>query len=330
MRSSIVVTGGAGYIGSHVCKALARVGYNPVTFDNLSTGNEWAVRWGALEFGDILDLSRLNAVFKKYRPLAVIHCAAAALVGESMREPSFYYRNNVVGALNVLDACRSHAVQCIVLSSTCAVYGIPDGLPVCVTDATRPVNPYGASKLMAEQLMADHAMAYGLRYAALRYFNVAGADPDGEIGECRAVETHLIPLALDAVLGRRGPLKIMGIDYLTPDGTAIRDYVHVADLADAHVAALAQLRSGNRSMTCNLGTGAGYSVQEIVDAVERVTGRTVPCQTCARRPGDPPALVAGVTQGCLDWQPRWSALDQIVETAWAWHRSMPTTAVRIV
>jgi UDP-arabinose 4-epimerase len=230
---TVIVTGGAGYVGSHTCKALAARGYLPVTYDNLSIGNRWAVRWGPLERGDILDAGRLHDVFKRHRPAGVLHFAALALVGESMEVPGLYYRTNVTGAQTVLDACRIHDVPAFVFSSTCAVYGVPSALPIAEETPPHPIHPYGASKLMVERILDDYEKAYGLRFMALRYFNAAGADPDGEIGETRDVETHLIPLALDALLGRRPPLRIFGEDYPTPDGTAIRDYIHVSDLADA-------------------------------------------------------------------------------------------------
>jgi UDP-glucose-4-epimerase GalE len=322
VTESVLVTGGAGYVGSHACKALAQAGYLPVTYDNLSIGNRWAVKWGPLELGDILDSNRLHEVFRKHRPVAVMHFAAFALVGESMQEPSLYYRNNVTGAVNLLDAARAHDAGHVVFSSTCATYGVPDKIPIREDVPQRPVNPYGASKLMVERILADYAMAYGLRYAALRYFNAAGADPDGEIGESRAVETHLIPLALEAVLGRRPPLRVLGTDYPTPDGTAVRDYIHVADLADAHVAALQHLLAGRDSFAANLGTGRGHSVREVIAAAERVTGRRVPVTPGPRRPGDPAMLLADPSLARrllgLDLA-RSHDLEQIVAHAWAWH-----------
>ena len=265
-QGTVLVTGGAGYIGSHACKALAAAGYRPVTYDNLSIGNRWAVRWGPLERGDILDAARLHEVFKLHRPVGVLHFAALALVGESMQAPGLYYRTNVTGAVNLLDACRIHDAPAFVFSSTCAVYGTPERMPIAEDAAPRPINPYGASKLMVERILDDYDMAYGLRHVALRYFNAAGADPEGEIGEARDVETHLVPLALDAVLGRRPALKVFGDDYPTPDGTAVRDYIHVSDLAEAHVRALGLLLDGQPSRKLNLGTGHGYSVRQVLDA----------------------------------------------------------------
>jgi UDP-arabinose 4-epimerase len=321
-RGAILVTGGAGYIGSHACKALAAAGFLPVTFDNLSIGNRWAVRWGPLERGDILDPARLHEVFRAHRPVGVLHFAALALVGESMQAPSLYYRTNVTGAINLLDACRIHDVDAVVFSSTCAVYGTPDRMPIAEDTPPRPINPYGASKLMVERVLDDYGMAYGLRHMALRYFNAAGADPDGEIGEARDVETHLIPLALDAILGRRPPLRIFGDDYPTPDGTAIRDYIHVSDLAAAHVRAMDRLIAGAPSRKLNLGTGQGRSVREVLAAARAAAGRPGPHETAPRRPGDPPELVADPGAAAAFLGPGLvtrSSLARIVETAWAWH-----------
>jgi UDP-glucose-4-epimerase GalE len=321
-RGVVLVTGGAGYVGSHACKALALAGFTPVTFDNFSTGNRWAVRFGPLEPGDILDLATLHSAFKRHRPIAVMHFAGAALVGESMREPAFYWRQNLTGTLNLVEACRIHEVGAFVFSSTCAVYGTPERVPIDEDAPKAPINPYGASKLAAERLLADAAMAYGLRFAALRYFNAAGADREGEIGEHRPVETHLIPLLLDAVLGLRPPLQVLGTDYPTPDGTAIRDYVHVADLAVAHVRALEHLLAGGGSLVCNLGTGEGHSVRQVIEAAERITGRPVPRVEAPRRPGDPPRLVAdpGLARERFRLLPsNLAGLERILETAWAWH-----------
>ena len=321
MAKTILVTGGAGYIGSHAAKALAGAGYTPVTFDSLATGNRWAVRWGPLEVGDILDAARLHDVFKAYRPAGVMHFAALALVGESVRAPHLYYRANVAGALNLIDACRIHDVGAFVLSSTCAIYGTPAALPIAEDAPKQPINPYGASKLMAERILADYGAAHGLRSVALRYFNAAGADPDGEIGERRDVETHLVPLALDAITGRRAPLQVLGTDYPTADGTAVRDYIHVVDLAAAHVRALDYLLAGGGSRALNLGSGRGWSVNEVIATAERVTGRRVPRTVAPRRPGDPPALVAdpAAAKALLgDDLTQRSSLESIVATAWRW------------
>jgi UDP-glucose-4-epimerase GalE len=319
----IIVTGGAGYVGSHACKALAAAGYLPVVYDNLSTGNRWAVRYGALEIGDILNPARLHEVFRQYRAIAVMHFAGSTVVGESMLEPARYYRNNVVGTINLLDAARAHDVSAIVFSSSCATYGTPEKVPITEDTPQRPVSPYGASKLMAERTLADYAMSYGLRCACLRYFNAAGADPAGEIGEHRTVETHLLPLLLDAVLGTRPPLTVFGTDYPTPDGTAIRDYVHVSDLAAAHVAALRYLLGGGHSICLNLGTGHGHSVREVIGCAERITGRPVPHQVAPRREGDAPELVADPSRSLalLPFEFRhFRTLEEIVASAWQWHR----------
>lgn len=321
MTKAVLVTGGAGYIGSHACKALAAKGYLPVTYDNLSIGNDWAVRWGPLEIGDIGDANRLNEVFRAYRPVAVLHFAALALVGESVREPSLYFRTNVAGAINLLDAARLHGVEAFVFSSTCAVYGEPERSPITETTSPNPINPYGASKLMVERILADYHSAYGLPYLALRYFNAAGADSQGELGERRRIETHLIPLALDAILGRRQPLQILGNDFATPDGTAVRDYVHVSDLAEAHVRAVEYLLAGGAARSLNLGTGRGYSVREVLDMAALIAARPVPATQANRRPGDPPTLIADAEAAHAllghDLTQR-SSLENIVATAWAW------------
>ena len=325
-RGAVLVTGGAGYIGSHACKALARAGYLPVVYDNLSIGNRWAVRWGPLERGDVLDVNRLCEVVRAHRPIGAMHFAALALVGESVREPARYWRANVSGAINVLDACRAFDVGALVFSSTCAIYGAAVAPPIPETAAPAPINPYGASKLAAERMIADCAAACGMRYAALRYFNAAGADPDGEIGERRDVETHLIPLAMQAVLGRRPPLSVFGDDYPTPDGTAIRDYIHVGDLADAHVRALDRILGGGGSDVFNLGVGKGHSVREVMAAIAQVAGRPVPHEIAPRRPGDPPELVADPTRARAafgDGITGRSDLRTIVETAWRWENAGP-------
>ena len=325
--AAVLVTGGAGYIGSHTCKALAAAGYLPVTYDNLSIGNRHAVRWGPLERGDILDAARVHEVMRAYRPVGVLHFAALALVGESMAAPGLYYRTNVSGAVTLLDACRIHDVEAFVFSSTCATYGVPDRLPITEDTTLRPINPYGASKAMVERILDDYAMAHGVRHVTLRYFNAAGADPEGEIGEERDVETHLVPLALDAILGRRPPLVVLGDDYPTPDGTAIRDYIHVSDLAEAHVRALGLLLDGSPSRKLNLGTGRGHSVREVLEVAEAVAGRPVPHRIGPRRSGDPPELVAdpAVARALLgqDLTCR-SDLRTIVETAWGWHLAGPS------
>ena len=321
-RGAILVTGGAGYVGSHACKALAIAGYHPVVYDNLSRGHREAVRWGSLVEGDLHDRDRLVAALREYRVAAVMHFAAFAYVGESVAEPETYYRNNVGGTLALLAAMREAAVATIVFSSTCAVYGIPDRLPIDETTAKAPLNPYGETKLAIERALHWYAGAYGLRFAALRYFNAAGADIDGEIGEEHEPETHLIPRVLRAALGTGEPVEIYGTDYPTADGTAIRDYIHVTDLADAHVRALLYLSAGGDSAALNLGTGQGCSVRQVIATVERIAGRPVPFRETARRPGDPPELVAdpALARARLAWQARYSDLDTIIRTALAWEQ----------
>jgi UDP-arabinose 4-epimerase len=324
-ESAVLVTGGAGYIGSHACKALSRAGYLPVAYDNLVYGHEWAVKWGPLEQGDILDRARLDEVVNHYKPEAVMHFAAFTYVGESVSDPGKYYRNNVVGALTLLEAARDHGVRRFVFSSTAAVYGIPDSVPIFEDARQNPINPYGASKLMVERALADFDAAHALRSISLRYFNAAGADPDVETGESHDPETHLIPLVLDAVSGRRPNVKIFGTDYPTPDGTCIRDYIHVSDLADAHVKALQALECGSPSSAYNLGNGRGFSVREVIDTVEHVTGLKVPALIGERRPGDPARLISDASKARreLGWEPRIAELDRIVSTAWAWHQHQP-------
>ena len=324
MTQSILVTGGAGYIGSHACKVLAAVGYRPVVYDNLSRGHREAVRWGPLVEGDLHDSPRLSAALRTHWITAVMHFAAFAYVGESMTDPETYYRNNVGGTLALLAAMRDAAVSKIVFSSTCAVYGVPDRLPIAETTAKGPLNPYGETKLTIERALHWYNQSYDLRFAALRYFNAAGADPDGEIGEDHEPEPHLIPRVLRAALGTGEPVEIYGTDYATPDGTAVRDYIHVTDLADAHVRALGYLAAGGESGALNLGTSQGISVRQVIAAVERIAGRPVPFRETGRRPGDPPELVADPTlaRTRLEWQPRYSDLDTIIRTALAWeHRA---------
>jgi UDP-glucose-4-epimerase GalE len=323
MSTNILVTGGAGYIGSHTCKQLKAAGYTPVTFDNMVYGHEWAVKWGPLVKGDIQDRAALDAAFAKYAPAAVIHFAAYTYVGESVEDPGKYYRNNVYGTVNLLEAMRDHNCGNIIFSSTCATYGVPETMPMTEQLPQRPINPYGWTKLMIEQVLRDFEHAHGIKHMALRYFNAAGADPDGEIGEDHDPETHLIPLTVLAGLGRRGPIKIFGQDYPTPDGTAIRDYIHVTDLADAHVLGLGVLLDGGESRMINLGTGHGASVREVVDAVGRSLGTPVPAENAPRRAGDPPMLVADATRAKteLSWTPRYTNLDDIVGTACRWHNA---------
>lgn len=317
----ILITGGAGYIGSHTAKFLTAAGHHAVVFDDLSQGHEWAVKWGSFERGTLSDPDRLARLFADHAVDAVVHFAASALVGESMTNPAKYFRNNTVATLNLLDAMRQSGVGTIVFSSTCATYGNPLRVPIDETHPQTPVNPYGESKLMVEKMLRWHGEAYGLRWMALRYFNAAGADPEGEIGEDHDPESHLIPLVIGAAQGLRAPVKIFGADYSTPDGTAVRDYIHVMDLADAHLRALERLSAGTPSQAINLGTGKGHSVREVVDMVARVSGRAVPAIEAPRRPGDPPELVAAPARALevLGWTSRYPDLETIVRDAWAWH-----------
>lgn len=321
MRQTVLVTGGAGYIGSHTCKALAAAGFLPVSYDNLVYGHRWAVRWGPLVEGDLANQELLEWTLREYRMESVVHFAGYAYVGESIREPSKYFTNNVVNTLNLLEVMRRTGVRHIVFSSTCATYGIPAQVPISEDCPQQPVNPYGESKLFIERTMRWYSQAYGTSWVALRYFNAAGADPEGEIGEDHDPETHLIPLVIQAAMGHSHEVEIYGTDYETPDGTAIRDYVHVTDLADAHVQALGYLLDGNGPIALNLGTGLGHSVREIIRAVERVEGVRVPTREGPRRSGDPRVLVADPSQArsVLGWQPVLSDLDNIVATAWGWH-----------
>lgn len=321
-RPPVLVTGGAGYIGAHACKALARAGYTPVAYDNLAFGHAAAVKWGPLEHGDILDRARLDAVIATHAPIAIMHFAAFAYVGESVTDPGKYYRNNTVGSLTLLEAARDHGIRHFIFSSTCATYGTPERLPITEGAAQHPINPYGASKLMVERMLSDFGAAHDMRHIALRYFNAAGADPDNEIGEKHDPETHLIPLVLDAASGRRPDVTVFGTDYDTHDGTCVRDYIHVTDLADAHVKALQALEAGQASDVYNLGIGRGFSVTEVITAVERVTGLRVPVQFGPRRAGDPAALIsdASKAQEDLSWSPQFPELEEIVRTAWAWHQ----------
>ena len=317
----ILVTGGAGYVGSHACKALSENGFLPITVDNLVYGHEWAVKWGPLVRGDIGDRAVLDHLFSTYKPVAVLHFAAFAYVGESVVSPDKYYRNNVAGTIALLDAVRAHGCSNLVFSSTCSTYGIPHEVPIKEDHEQKPINPYGQSKLMIEQILRDYEKAYGLRHAILRYFNAAGADLEGEIGEDHDPETHLIPLTIQAALGQRKSIEIYGTDYPTPDGTAIRDYIHVTDLANVHVLALQHLIQGKESLSLNVGTGTGHSVREVIKAVKAASKLEVPARESARREGDPPVLVAAPDEAfkILGWQPQYSDLHTIVNSAFRWH-----------
>lgn len=321
MKPAVLVTGGAGYIGSHTCKALANAGFEPVTLDNLVYGHRAAVKWGPLIEGDLENRDLLRSTIAKFDPVGVIHFAAYTYVGESMSDPGKYFRNNTGGTLNLLEAMQERGVQQIVFSSTCATYGLPERVPIGEDEKQLPVNPYGESKLFVERMLSWYHHCLDLNYAALRYFNAAGADHEGELGEDHDPETHLIPLVIQAALGQRERVEIFGTDYETPDGTAIRDYIHVADLADAHVRAMRHLLDSGPSLQLNLGTGTGHSVREVISAVERIGGRPVPVQTAPRRHGDPPVLIANseLAHSALGWRPEHSSLDEIVRSAWRWH-----------
>ena len=321
--TKILVVGGAGYIGSHACKALAAAGYEPVVYDNLVAGHEWAVKWGPLERGDLLDRARLDDVIARHAPAGAMHFASLINVGDSVHRPGLYWRNNVAGTINLCDAAAEAGIGAMVFSSTCAVYA-PSDAPTLTEDLPiGPINPYGSTKRAIETMLDDFETAFGLRSVVLRYFNAAGADADGGIGEAHDPETHLIPLALAAVAGDRGPLRIFGTDYPTPDGTCVRDYIHVSDLADAHVLALRRLLAGGGSDVFNLGAGRGHSVREVLAAVAKAAGAPVPAEEDERRAGDAVRLVADISHArkVLGWAPRHSSLDRIVETAWAWYRA---------
>lgn len=332
--TKVLVTGGAGYIGSHACKAISQAGYQPIVYDSLVTGHRWAVKWGPLEVGDIADRFRLDEVIEKHQPSAVMHFAAFAYVGESVEVPVKYYRNNVAGTLTLLEAMRDHDVRKMIFSSTCSTYGVPQHMPIKEDHPQTPINPYGMSKLMVERMLEDCAAAHGLQSIVLRYFNAAGADPDGEIGEVHDPETHLIPLTLDVAAGNRDEITIFGDDYATADGTCVRDYIHVSDLAQAHVLALQELEHVAKgalrveydnpdTKAYNLGNGHGFSVKQVIEMAEMVTGKKIPVQIGARRIGDPPVLVGDATKAHeeLKWKPQYDALETIIETAWRWAES---------
>ncbi|MFN3208149.1 MAG: UDP-glucose 4-epimerase GalE [Roseovarius sp.] len=320
---NVLVTGGAGYIGSHACKSLKAAGYTPVTYDNLSTGWADAVKFGPFEQGDLRDRARLDAVFAAYQPTAVLHFGALSQVGESMREPGRYWDNNVTGSLVLMEAAVAAGCLNFVFSSTCATYGDQDNVVLDEDSAQAPINAYGASKRAIEDMLRNFETAHGLQHVIFRYFNVAGADPEAEVGEFHQPETHLVPLILDAIDGKRDALTIFGTDYDTPDGTCIRDYVHVCDLVDAHVLGLKWLMDGKDSRVFNLGTGDGFSVREVVDHARVITGREVPVVEGVRRPGDCTKLVSGSERAVseLGWRPRRSTLDEMIRDAWRWHQS---------
>ena len=318
---NILVVGGAGYIGSHTCKMLHQKGFNPIVLDNLIYGHRDFVKWGEFILGDINDEQLLKLVFQNYKIDAVMHFAAFAYVGESVTNPEKYYLNNVSATLNLLKVMRKFNVNKFIFSSTCATFGNPDYLPLDEEHKQQPINPYGTTKLMLETIMADYAKAYDFNYVTLRYFNAAGCDIDQEVGENHNPETHLIPLVLDAALGIRESIKVFGTDYPTEDGTAVRDYIHVHDLAQAHILALQHLFNGGKSEKFNLGTGIGYSVQQVIDTVKKVTGKTFAVEYVERRPGDPAMLIGSGKKitALLGWKPQYSDLETIIQTAWQWH-----------
>lgn len=320
----LLVCGGAGYVGSHVTRALLRAGHEAWVYDDLSKGHAAAVPEGRLVTGSLSETAKLADLFRWMRIDGVLHFAARTLVGESVTDPAIYYQNNVTATLSLLDAVREAKVPRLVFSSTTAVYGDPARVPIDESQPIAPINPYGYTKAVIEQALADYAHAYGLGYAALRYFNAAGASPDGDLGEDHSPESHLIPLVLQVALGQRPYISVFGRDYPTPDGTCVRDYVHVEDLASAHLAALERIQSG-RGIICNLGTGVGYSVRQVIDACRRVTGHAIPEVAADRRAGDAPELIADASLAgrLLDWTPRYTSLDEIVATAWKWHSTHP-------
>ncbi|MEO8241600.1 MAG: UDP-glucose 4-epimerase GalE [bacterium] len=321
----VLVTGGAGYIGAHACKALAKAGFTPVAFDNLTTGWAEAVKFGPLFQGDLMDRASIDAAIAQYHPVAIMHFAALSLVGESMTNPGKYWRTNVNGSLNLIEAAVAAGIQNFVFSSTCATYGDQDGVTLDEDSIQTPINAYGGSKKAIEEILRDFSKSAGLNHVIFRYFNVAGADPDGEVGEQHIPETHLIPLMLDAIEGKRPALTVFGSDYATPDGTCIRDYVHVSDLVDAHVLGLKWLLDGKGNRVFCLGSGAGFSVRQVIEASRAVTNREVPIIEGARRPGDATSLVSGSTRAVteLGWTPERSNLTQMIGDALNWSRKAP-------
>jgi len=322
---NILVVGGAGYIGSYMCKYLAKKGYNPIVLDNLVYGHRQAVGWGPFIKASMADSKLLKSIFTEYRVEAVMHFAAFCYVGESVLEPGKYYRNNVANTLNLLEVMIENNVKSFIFSSSCATYGEPIEIPITERHPQNPITPYGRSKLMVEQILKDFSNAYGLKYVSLRYFNAAGADPDGEVGEDHRPETHLIPLVLQTALGQRERINIFGDNYPTKDGTCIRDYVHIADLAQAHLLALERLMNGMQEGEYNLGNGDGFSVKEVIEVARNVTGRAIASKVTKRRPGDPAVLIGSSKKIIkeLGWKPQFADLSTIIETAWKWHKSHP-------
>jgi UDP-glucose 4-epimerase len=322
--ANILVAGGAGYIGAHTCLDLFNKGFTPIVYDNLSNGHAEFVKWGPLEIGDIRDRSRLDEVFKKYAPLAIMHFAAMIEVGASVEDPVGYYDNNVTGTITLLRAAEAAGIDKMVFSSTCATYGIPLSIPMNESHAQSPINPYGRSKLIVEQILKDMDFYRGFRSFILRYFNAAGADPQGRIGEWHSPETHAIPIAIETILGRRPHFQVLGTDYDTRDGTCVRDFIHVLDLADAHTRAIQHLLNNGTSHALNLGTGHGTTVRELLHAVQHVTGRDINIKYGPRRSGDSPALVAdnALARQTIGWSPRHD-LPSIIGSAWNWHLNHP-------
>ncbi len=321
MRPAVLVTGGAGYIGSHVARALQGAGFDPITYDNLSQGHRWAVRFGPLELGELADQAHLEAVMRRHRPVAVVHLASLIAAGDSVVQPADYYQNNVAGTLALLQAMRETGVERLVFSSSAAVYGEPHSTPIAEDHPKLPINPYGGSKLMCERMIEDFAAAYGVRAVSLRYFNAAGAEPEARIGEAHAKETHLIPLVLEVAAGLRRHIAIFGTDYATHDGTCLRDYVHVCDIADAHLLALRFLETRPGAHAFNLGSGSGATVRDVIETAVHVTGRHIAAVDRPRRTGDPTALLAdaSLARTVLGWTPRYPDLADQIATAWNWH-----------
>ena len=321
---NILVTGGAGYIGSHCCKELSKKGFNPITIDNLVYGHKNFAKWGEFFQGDVGNRAHLKECFGRHKIDAVMHFAAYAYVGESVEDPLKYYENNLRNTIELLHAVLEHDVKYFVFSSTCATYGNPEKTPLNEDHPLNPINPYGKTKRMIEEILEDYQAAYGLNYISLRYFNAAGADPDAEVGEDHDPETHLIPLVLDVAAGKRKTIKVFGTDYATPDGTCIRDYIHVTDLAQAHILALQHLMDGADSNAYNLGNGQGFSVLEVIEHARKITAKDIAVENSDRRPGDPPVLIASNEKAVkeLGWKPEYADLDDIIGTAWRWHKKI--------
>jgi len=320
--TTVLVAGGAGYIGAHMCKLLALHGYTPIVVDNLTFGHKEFVKWGPLIVGDIADKDLIRQTIRTYKPIAVFHFSAFTYVGESVTEPKKYYQNNVVGTINLLDSIIEMGVKSFIFSSTCATFGIPQTEFLSETHPQNPINPYGMSKLIIEKCIADYSRAYDLKSVIFRYFNAAGADPDGEIGEDHQPETHLIPIVLDVALKKREFVSIFGDDYPTPDGTCIRDYIHINDLGSAHLLGLEYLIKKGETTSFNLGNGQGFSVKEIISKTEEITGHSIPTQISPRRAGDPPKLVGDSekARSVLGWNPQFHRIEDIISTAWNWHQ----------